>query len=173
VAGFAFGLQSRGMKVIHCWLRETALGFWKALLRLVNDTNPTLLGSQDGQRVGQAAQESTRCGKKMLHNIYLAETERKRKKPLISSWRVRSQAQQSDGMFGKGRRAAGFLRLPANTDASPSTNPNRVGLCDGSVATYRTKGSGSALACETNGVQVDAKRAKRWRALNGSELLPR
>jgi hypothetical protein len=36
----------------------------------------------------------------------------------------------------------------------------------------KTKGSGSALACETMVFKLMQSASKRWRALNGSELLP-
>ena len=52
-----------------------------------------------------------------------------------------------------------------------STNPIESVFATVRLRTYRTKGSGSALACETMVFKLMQSASKRWRALNGSELL--
>jgi transposase-like protein len=52
-----------------------------------------------------------------------------------------------------------------------STNPIESVFATVRLRTYRTKGSGSALACETMVFKLMQSASKRWRALNGAELL--
>jgi transposase-like protein len=52
-----------------------------------------------------------------------------------------------------------------------STNPIESVFATVRLRTYRTKGSGSALACATMVFKLMQSASKRWRALNGSELL--
>src|SRR2546430_17740648 len=64
MAGFAFGLQNaRDEARSAAGYGRWRVGILESIVPdLVNETDATVLGSQDGQRVRQAAQESTRCG---------------------------------------------------------------------------------------------------------------
>ena len=174
VAGFAFGLQSpRDESGSTAGYGRRRLGILESVASgLVNDTNPTLLGSQDGQDKLPKSQHG--AAKKMLHNIYLAET--------------RAQAEKAFDLFLEGFGAKhskateclakdrsellAFYDFPAEHWMHfRSTNPIESVFATVRLRTYRTKGSGSALACETMVFKLMRSAAKRWRALNGSELL--
>jgi transposase-like protein len=53
-----------------------------------------------------------------------------------------------------------------------TTNPIESVFATVRLRTYKTKGPGSALACETMVFKLMESAAKQWRLLNGSTLLP-
>ena len=53
-----------------------------------------------------------------------------------------------------------------------TTNPIESVFATVRLRTYKTRGHGSALACETMVFKLMERAAKHWRLLNGSKLLP-
>ena len=168
--------KARGMKVDPLLATgDGALGFWKALPQVWSTTRIQRCWVHKTVNVLDKLPKSQHgAAKKMLHNIYLAET--------------RAQAEKAFDLFLEGFGAKhskateclakdrsellAFYDFPAEHWMHlRSTNPIESVFATVRLRTYRTKGSGSALACETMVFKLMQSAAKRWRALNGSELL--
>ena len=168
--------KARGMKVDPLLATgDGALGFWKALPQVCSTTRIQRCWVHKTVNVLDKLPKSQHgAAKKMLHNIYLAET--------------RAQAEKAFDLFLEGFGAKhskateclakdrsellAFYDFPAEHWMHlRSTNPIESVFATVRLRTYRTKGSGSALACETMVFKLMQSAAKRWRALNGSALL--
>ena len=168
--------KARGMKVDPLLATgDGALGFWKALPQVWSTTRIQRCWVHKTVNVLDKLPKSQHgAAKKMLHNIYLAET--------------RAQAEKAFDLFLEGFGAKhskateclakdrsellAFYDFPAEHWMHfRSTNPIESVFATVRLRTYRTKGSGSALACETMVFKLMQSAAKRWLALNGSELL--
>ena len=74
---YSWSCKARGLEVKpHLAIGDGALGFWKAMRQVWDtDQGAEVLGAQDGERPGQAAQgEPATKAKRMLHDIYQAES---------------------------------------------------------------------------------------------------
>ena len=168
--------KARGMKVDPLLATgDGALGFWKALPQVWSTTRIQRCWVHKTVNVLDKLPKSQHgAAKKMLHNIYLAET--------------RAQAEKAFDLFLEGFGAKhskateclakdrsellAFYDFPAEHWMHlRSTNPIESVFATVRLRMYRTKGSGSALACETMVFKLMQSASKRWRALNGSELL--
>src|SRR5439155_24931832 len=66
-----------------------------------------------------------------------------------------------------------FYDFPAEYEVHVrTTNPIESVFATVRLRTYKTRGHGSALACETMVFKLMERAAKHWRLLNGSKLLP-
>jgi putative transposase len=168
--------KARGMKVDPLLATgDGALGFWKALPQVWSTTRTQRCWVHKTVNVLDKLPKSQHgAAKKMLHHIYLAET--------------RAQAENAFDLFleafgAKHSKATeclakdrsellAFYDFPAEHWMHlRSTNPIESVFATVRLRTYRTKGSGSALACETMVFKLMQSASKRWRALNGTELL--
>jgi transposase-like protein len=110
----------------------------------------------------------------MLHNIYLAETRVAAEKAfdLFEDTFAAKQPKATECLVKDRSELLAFYDFPAEHWMHlRSTNPIESVFATVRLRTYRTKGSGSALACETMVFKLMQSASKRWRALNSSDLL--
>jgi putative transposase len=154
---------------------DGALGFWKALPQVWSTTRTQRCWVHKTLNVLDKLPRSQHgVAKKMLHNIYLAESRAKAEKAFdvfLEAFTAK-QPKASECLVKDRRELLAFYDFPAEHWMHlRSTNPIESVFATVRLRTYRTKGSGSALACETMIFKLMQSASKRWRALNGSELL--
>jgi len=168
--------KARGMEVAPLLATgDGALGFWKALPQVWSTTRTQRCWVHKTVNVLDKLPRSQHgAAKKMLHNIYLAETRAKAEKAfdLFVETFGAKQPKATECLVKDRRELMTFYDFPAEHWMHlRSTNPIESVFATVRLRTYRTKGSGSALACETMVFKLMQSASKRWRALNGSELL--
>ena len=168
--------KARGMKVDPLLATgDGALGFWKALPQVWSKTRTQRCWVHKTVNVLDKLPRSQHgAAKKMLHNIYLAETRAKAEKAfnLFVDTFAAKQPNATECLVKDRAELLAFYDFPAEHWMHlRSTNPIESVFATVRLRTYRTKGSGSALACETMVFKLMQSASKRWRALNGSELL--
>jgi putative transposase len=168
--------KARGMKVEPLLATgDGALGFWKALPQAWSTTRTQRCWVHKTVNVLDKLPRSQHgAAKKMLHNIYLAETRAKAEKAfdLFVDTFAAKQPKATECLLKDRFELLAFYDFPAEHWMHlRSTNPIESVFATVRLRTYRTKGSGSALACETMVFKLMQSASKRWRALNGSELL--
>jgi putative transposase len=168
--------KARGMEVAPLLATgDGALGFWKALPQVWSTTRTQRCWVHKTANVLDKLPRSQHgAAKKMLHNIYLAETRVKAEKAfdLFLETFGAKQPKATECLTKDRSELLAFYDFPAEHWMHlRSTNPIESVFATVRLRTYRTKGSGSALACETMVFKLMQSASKRWRALNGSELL--
>ena len=132
---------------------------------LGHDEGAAVLGAQDGERAGQAAQgRASRRPRRMLHEIYQAESEgrgREGVRPVRED--VRGEVPEGDGVPGQGPGGvAGVLRLPGGAlGAHPDDEPDRERVRDGAAAARQDEGEREPGGVPDDGVQADGVASKR------------
>ena len=124
-------LKRRGLEMgPQLALGDGALGFWKALRQsLPRRPRATLLGSQDGQRLEQAAQGSAKESQGApARHLDGRNQEGCRERLRLLPGSRRAEVRQGRGLPGQGpRRPADVLRLPAeHWKHVRTTNPSRA-----------------------------------------------
>jgi putative transposase len=112
--------------------------------------------------------------KKMLHDIYLAATRLEAEKSFDLFLRTfEAKHNKATECLAKDREELlTFYDFPAEHWMHlRTTNPIESVFATVRLRTYRTKGSGSAKACETMVFKLMESASKRWRALNGAKLV--
>ncbi len=169
-------LRSRGLELDpQLAIGDGGLGFWKAL--------PKIYGKTRAQRcwVHKTANVLNKMPKNlhgkakgMVHNIWMAET--------------KVDAEKAFGLFGETFRAKypaacscldgdrdellAFYDFPAEHWLHlRTTNPIESTFSTVRLRTNKTKGCGSRKACLTMVFKLALSAQKRWRALNGANLL--
>jgi putative transposase len=155
---------------------DGALGFWKAL--------PQVFSTTRGQRcwvhktanvVDKMPKRQQPQAKRMLHEIYMAETKRDAEKAFdlfIATYEAKYP--NATRCLAKDReQLLTFYDFPAEHWIHiRTTNPIESVFATVRLRHDKTKGNGSRTACLTMVFKLMESASKRWRALNGSTLIP-
>ena len=165
-------LKRRGLEMgPQLALGDGALGFWKALRQVLpRRPRATLLGSQDGQRLEQAAQGSAKESQGApARHLDGRNQEGCRERLRLLPGSLRAEVRQGRGLPGQGpRRPADVLRLPRRAlEACTHDQPHREHVRHGSSAHLPDQGlpvaprrrwpwsSNYASALRENGEKLD------------------
>jgi putative transposase len=170
-------VKARGLEIEpHLAIGDGALGFWKAM-RQVWDTS-----KEQRCRVHKMAnvldklpKGSQPKAKGMLHEIYQAESRAKAEKALdLFVKTYEAKYPKATGCLSKDRDVLlTFYDFPAEHWVHiRTTNPIESVFSTVRLRHNKTKGSGSRSACLTMVYKLMESASKKWRALNGSTLLP-
>ena len=169
-------LRSRGLELDpQLAIGDGALGFWKALPKAYGKTRTQRCWVHKTANVLNKMPKSLQGkAKVMLRNIWMAET--------------KVDAEKALGLFGETFRAkypAACSCLDGDRDALlafyefpaehwlhlRTTNPIESTFSTVRLRTNKTKGCGSRIACLTMVFKLALSAQKRWRALNGTNLM--
>ncbi len=170
-------VKSRGLTVDpKLATGDGALGFWKAL--------PQVFGTTRSQRcwvhktanvVDKMPKRQQPHAKRMLHEIYLAATKRDAEKAFdlfVATYEAKYP--NATECLAKDREALlTFYDFPAEHWIHiRTTNPIESVFATVRLRHNKTKGNGSRKACLAMVFKLMESASKRWRALNGSTLIP-
>lgn len=170
-------VKSRGL-VIQPKLAtgDGALGFWKALPQVYPTTSTQRCWVHKTANVlDKMPKRLQPQAKRMLHEIHLAATRADAHRAFdvfLDTYRAKHAAATS--CLEKDREALlAFYDFPAEHWMHiRTTNPIESVFATVRLRTDKTKGSGSRIACLTMVFKLMESASKRWRALNGSTLIP-
>src|SRR5512144_1147528 len=171
------GVKARGLEIEPALaVGDGALGFWKAMRQVWGTTKEQRCWVHKTANVLDKLPKGTQPkAKKMLHEIYMAEG--------------RGKAEQAFDLFVKTYEA----KYPKATECLSkdrevlltlydfpaehwlhirTTNPIESVFSTVRLRHDKTKGSGTRSACLTMVYKLMESASKKWRALNGSTLLP-
>lgn len=168
--------QARGLTIApHLAIGDGALGFWKALPQVWGSTRTQRCWVHKTANVLDKLPKSQQpTAKKMLHDIYLAATrlEAERSFDLFLRTFEAKHSKATECLAKDREQLLTFYDFPAEHWMHlRTTNPIESVFATVRLRTYRTKGSGSAKACETMVFKLMESASKRWRALNGAKLV--
>jgi transposase-like protein len=154
---------------------DGALGFWKALDQVYPTTRAQRCWVHKTANVLDKMPKRIQPGAKdALHQIWMAET----KKDALAAWELFLATYQAKYLkacecLSKDREELlTFYDFPAeHWKHLRTTNPIESTFATVRLRHRRTKGSGSRTACLTMVFKLMQSAAKRWRLLNGSQLL--
>jgi putative transposase len=168
--------KARGMTTDpHLAIGDGALGFWKALPKVWGTTRTQRCWVHKTANVlDKLPKRQQPTAKKMLHDIYLAATRPEAEKAFDLFLRTfEAKHSKATECLAKDREELlAFYDFPAEHWMHlRTTNPIESVFATVRLRTYRTKGSGSATACETMVFKLMESASKHWRALNGAKLV--
>jgi putative transposase len=169
--------QARGLRMDpKVAVGDGALGFWKALPQVWPTTRTQRCWVHKTANVLDKLPKSQQPrAKQMLHGIYQAETrvEAEGAFDLFLRTFEAKHPKVTDCLAKDREELLTFYDFPAEHWIHlRTTNPIESVLATVRLRTYKTKGCGTALACETMVFKLMESASKGWRALNGSALLP-
>ncbi len=171
------GLQARGLTVDpKLAAADGALGFWAACRKLWPTTREQRCWVHKTANVLNKLPKSVQGkAKAMLHEIWQAETRAEADKAFdlfVSTFEAKYP--KATACLAKDREVLlRFYDFPAEHWIHlRTTNPIESTFATVRLRHRRTKGSGSRTACLTMVFKLALAAEKRWRRLNGSELLP-
>jgi transposase-like protein len=155
---------------------DGGLGFWKALPHVWPTTRPQRCWVHKTANVLDKLPKSQQPqAKSKLHDIYLATTRAEAEKAFDLFLKTyEAKYPKATECLAKDRvELLTFYDFPAEHWVHlRTTNPIESVFASVRLRTYKTRGHGSALACETMVFKLMESAAKHWRLLNGSKLLP-
>ena len=170
------GLKARGLVIApELATGDGALGFWKAMAKVYPSTRAQRCWCHKTANVLNKMPKSVQGkAKSMLHDIWMADT--------------RDNAHLAFDLFAEtfvGKYEPAVKCLEKDRDALlafydfpaehwihlRTTNPIESTFATVRLRTRKTKGSGSRIACLTMVFKLVMSAQKRWRALNGSDLI--
>jgi transposase-like protein len=155
---------------------DGGLGFWKALPHVWPTTRPQRCWVHKTVNVLDKLPKSQQPqAKGKLHDIYLAATRVEAEKAFDLFLKTyEGKYPKATECLAKDRvELLTFYDFPAEHWVHlRTTNPIESVFASVRLRTYKTRGHGSALACETMVFKLMESAAKRWRLLNSSKLLP-
>lgn len=170
-------VKSRGLTIDpHLAIGDGALGFWKALPQVYPTTRTQRCWVHKMANVlDKLPKRIQPQAKRMLHDIWMAETRADANRAFdlfLDTYRVKHAA--ATACLEKDREALlAFYDFPAEHWMHiRTTNPIESVFATVRLRTDKTKGSGSRIACLTMVFKLMESASKRWRALNGSSLIP-
>src|SRR5271154_1853351 len=168
--------KSRGLTIDpHLAIGDGALGFWKALPQVWPTTRTQRCWVHKTANVlDKLAKSQQPAAKKMLHGIYRAPNRAEAERAFdVFLATYEAKYSKATECLAKDREALlTFYDFPAEQwDHIRTTNPIESVFATVRLRTYRTKGSGTAAACETMVFKLMESASRHWRALNRSELL--
>ena len=170
-------VKARGLEVEPSLaIGDGALGFWKAIGQVWPSTKAQRCWVHKTANVlDKLPRGSQPKAKGMLHDIYQAEGRAKAEKAFDLFVRTfEAKYPKATECLAKDRAALlTFYDFPAEHWAHiRTTNPIESVFSTVRLRHSKTKGSGSRLACLTMVYKLMEAASKKWRALNGSTLLP-
>ncbi|HEU5115414.1 MAG TPA: IS256 family transposase [Isosphaeraceae bacterium] len=169
--------KSRGLEIEpHLAIGDGALGFWKAMRQVWDTTKQQRCWVHKTANVLDKMPRGTQPkAKRMLHEIYLAESRKEAEKAFdlfVSTYEAKYP--QATECLAKDRDVLlAFYDFPAEHWLHiRTTNPIESVFSTVRLRHSKTKGSGSRMACLTMVYKLMESASKKWRALNGSTLLP-
>lgn len=155
---------------------DGALGFWAALAKVwPTTTEQRCWVHKTANILDKLPKNKQAAAKAKLHQIWMAET-RKEAQAAFDAFLEDYQAKypKAAECLQKDRKELlAFYDFPAEHWAHlRTTNPIESTFATVRLRHKRTKGNGSRTACLTMVFKLVQSAAKRWRLLNGSELLP-
>jgi len=155
---------------------DGALGFWKALPQVYPTTRVQRCWVHKTANVLDKLPKRVQPqAKRMLQEIHLAATRADAHRAFdlfLDTYRVKHAA--ATACLDKDREALlAFYDFPAEHWMHiRTTNPIESVFATVRLRTDKTKGSGSRIACLTMVFKLMESASKRWRALNGTALIP-
>ena len=169
-------LKSRGLTVApELATGDGALGFWAALAKEFPTTRPQRCWVHKTANILNKMPKSVQGkAKSMLHDIWMAPTRREAYQAFdlfVDTFRAKYPAAVTCLVKDRETLLA-FYDFPAEHWIHLRTsNPIESTFATVRLRTYKTKGSGSRIACLAMVFKLALSAQKRWRALNGSKLL--
>ena len=169
-------LKSRGFDIAaELATGDGALGFWKAMAKVFSSTRAQRCWCHKTANLLNKMPKSVQAkAKSMLHDIWMADTRENAHaafdlfvETFASKYEaaVRCLAKDRDALLA-------FYDFPAEHWIHlRTTNPIESTFATVRLRTRKTKGSGSRIACLTMVFKLVMSAQKRWRALNGSDLI--
>lgn len=155
---------------------DGALGFWKALPQVWPTTEAQRCWVHKTANVLDKLPKSQQPqAKSKLHQIYMAATREEAEEAfnLFLETYGAKYPKATECLAKDREELLTFYDFPAEHWIHlRTTNPIESVFATVRLRTYKTKGHGSALACETMVFKLMENAAKTWRLLNGSALLP-
>jgi putative transposase len=155
---------------------DGALGFWKALPQVFPHTREQRCWVHKTANVlDKLPKRLQPAAKQKIQQIYLAETRRQADEAFELFLKTyEAKYPKAADCLRKDRDALlAFYDFPAEHWVHlRTTNPIESTFATVRLRTKRTKGSGSRTACLTMVFKLMQSAEKKWRALNGAELLP-
>ncbi|MDP7105319.1 MAG: IS256 family transposase [SAR202 cluster bacterium] len=155
---------------------DGALGFWAAIDEVWPDTQHQRCWVHKTSNVLNKMPKSLHGkAKAMLHDIWMAETRAEATKAFgLFVETFEAKYPKAAECLVKDREALlAFYSFPAeHWSHVRTTNPIESTFSTVRSRTNKTKGSGSRIACLTMVFKLVQSAEKRWRALNGSALIP-
>jgi putative transposase len=170
-------VKSRGLTTDpHLAIGDGALGFWKALPQVFSMTRMQRCWVHKTANVLDKMPKRVQPNaKSMLHEICMAETKEQANKAFdlfIATYEAKYA--NATGCLAKDReQLLTFYDFPAEHWMHiRTTNPIESVFATVRLRHNKTKGNGSRMACLTMVFKLMESASKRWRALNGSALIP-
>jgi putative transposase len=170
-------VKARGLEgEPHLAIGDGALGFWKAMRQVWDTTKEQRCWVHKMANVlDKLPKGSQPKAKRMLHDIYQAEGKADAEKAFdLFVETYRAKYPQATECLVKDREVLlTFYAFPAEHWIHiRTTNPIESVFATVRLRHDKTKGSGSRSACLTMVFKLMESASKKWRALNGSTLLP-
>jgi putative transposase len=169
--------KARGLEIEPSLaIGDGALGFWKAMRQVWDTTREQRCWVHKTANVlDKLPKGSQPKAKRMLHDIYRAEGRKEAEKAFdlfVATYEAKYP--KATGCLAKDRGALlTFYDFPAEHWVHiRTTNPIESVFATVRLRHVKTKGSGSRTACLTMVYKLMGSASKKWRALNGSTLLP-
>jgi len=154
---------------------DGALGFWAAVREIFPDIDEQRCWVHKTANVLNKMPKSTQPkAKAMLHDIWMAETRAKANQAfdLFLETYGAKYAEACECLKKDRDQLLTFYDYPAeHWGHLRTTNPIESTFATVRLRTAKTKGSGSRIACLTMVFKLVQSAQKRWRALNGSNLI--
>ena len=169
--------KARGLEVEpHLAIGDGALGFWKAMRQVWDTTKEQRCWVHKTANVlDKLPKGSQPKAKRMLHDIYQAEGRAEAEKAFdlfVATYEAK-YPKATECLVKDREVLLTFYDFPAEHWVHiRTTNPIESVFATVRLRHDKTKGSGSRAACLTMVYKLMESASKRWRALNGSTLLP-
>jgi putative transposase len=169
--------KARGLEIEpHLAIGDGALGFWKAMRQVWDTTKEQRCWVHKTANVLDKLPKGTQPkAKQMLHEIYQAENRKEAEKAFeLFVGTYEAKYPKATECLVKDRDVLlTFYDFPAEHWLHiRTTNPIESVFSTVRLRHAKTKGSGSRRACLTMVYKLMESASKKWRALNGSTLLP-
>src|SRR5512135_616773 len=169
--------KARGLEIEPALaIGDGALGFWKAMRQIWDTTREQRCWvHKTANELDKLPKGSQPKAKRMLHDIYQAETRAEAEKAFdLFVKTYEAKYPQAVECLVKDRGVLlTFYDFPAeHWRHIRTTNPIESVFSTVRLRHAKTKGSGSRSACLTMVYKLMESASKGWRALNGSKLLP-
>jgi len=171
------GVKARGLTVDpELATGDGALGFWKALPQVFPKTREQRCWVHKTANVLDKLPKRIQSGaKELIHQIWMADT-RKHADEAFDLFLKTYQAKypKATECLSKDRdELLAFYDFPAeHWKHLRTTNPIESTFATVRLRTKKTKGCGSRVACLTMVYKLMQSAQKKWRLLNGSDILP-
>ena len=175
--GLLLDVKARGLAIDpKLAIGDGALGFWKALRQVWPNTREQRCWVHKTANVLDSLPKRLREeAKENLHDIWMADTKQHAHEALdlfVKTYEAK-YPKAVEHLVKDQEALLSFYDFPAEHWMHlRTTNPIESTFATVRLRTKRTKGSGSRMACLTMVYKLMQSASKKWRLLNGSELIP-